>query len=190
MPILAAETSLFPEGLLDGPRDESPARSWWVLYTRARQEKAVARRLLSHEIPFYLPLVSKDHFTRGRCVRSHIPLFAGYVFLFGSEEERARALTTNRIFRTLRVVDQTEFCRDLRRVRQLIESGAPLTVEQRLMPGGRVRVKAGPMIGLEGRVISRRGACRLLVAVNFLQQGASVAIEDFMVEPLDDLNAA
>jgi hypothetical protein len=35
---------------------------------------------------------------------------------------------------------------------------------------------------LEGIVTKRRGVSRLLVAVNYLQQGASVEIEDFMVE--------
>ena len=41
------------------------------------------------------------------------------------------------------------------------------------------------MMGLEGTILSRRGDCRLLVAVNFLQQGASVAIDDCMLEPVD-----
>ena len=40
-------------------------------------------------------------------------------------------------------------------------------------------------MGMEGTVTSRRGACRLLVAINFLQQGVSVAIDDYMLEPLD-----
>ena len=38
---------------------------------------------------------------------------------------------------------------------------------------------------MEGVVIKRRGQDQLLVAVKFLQQGASVAIEDFLVEPMD-----
>jgi hypothetical protein len=41
------------------------------------------------------------------------------------------------------------------------------------------------LAGVEGTVLSRRGGTRLLVAVNFLQQGASVEIEDFLLEPLD-----
>ena len=38
---------------------------------------------------------------------------------------------------------------------------------------------------VEGVVIRRRGETRLLVSVRFMQQGASVAIEDYMVEPVD-----
>jgi hypothetical protein len=37
---------------------------------------------------------------------------------------------------------------------------------------------------MEGSVLVRRGETRLLVAIDFLQRGASVAIEDYMLEPL------
>ena len=41
------------------------------------------------------------------------------------------------------------------------------------------------LAGLEGTVIRRRGAERLLVVVEFLQQGASVQLDDFQVERID-----
>jgi hypothetical protein len=185
MPICPPETSVFPENLLDPLVVEPSDRCWWVIYTMARQEKALARQLLQYEVPFYLPLVYKDHSIRGRLVRSHIPLFTGYVFLFGSHQERVLALTTNRVSRVLRVDDQELLWHDLRQVRRLIESDVPLTIERRLVPGQRVRVKVGAMTGLEGTITARRGRCRLLVAVRFLQQGASVAIDDYMLEPID-----
>jgi len=34
-------------------------------------------------------------------------------------------------------------------------------------------------------VLVRRGETRLLVSINFLQQGASVEIDDFQLEPID-----
>ena len=185
MPILPAERSLFPDDLLDTCFVEPCDRRWWVICTKARQEKAIARDLAQFEIPFYLPLVSRENLIRRRRVRSYVPLFDGYVFLFASEKERLRALTTDRIARILPVEDQEELLGDLRQVRRLIESDAPLTVERRLMPGRRVRVKAGAMLGLEGTVISRRGKSHLLVAVNFLHQSVSVAIDDFVLEPID-----
>ena len=185
MPILSEEPSLFPESLLDETAHETSERRWWVLYTKARQEKAVSRALRGYRIPFYLPLVKKRSVSRGRSTTSHIPLFAGYLFLYGSEEERVRALTTNRISRILVVDDETRFLRDLCQLRQLITSNAPLTVESRLVPGNRVRVRHGAFAGLEGTVLTRRGKTRLLVSVDFLQQGASVEIDDFVLEPID-----
>jgi transcription antitermination factor NusG len=54
-----------------------------------------------------------------------------------------------------------------------------------LQPGALVRVKTGPFRGFEGVVQRRQGRTHLLVAVNFLQQGASVLIDDCQVDPLD-----
>jgi len=184
VPIIAAETNVFPDDLLDRPLDDSPDRCWWAVYTKARQEKALARDLLKHEVPFYLPLVPKDNLIRGRRVRSIIPLFSGYVFVFGCQQERTRVLMTNRVSRILPVPDQEGLLSDLGQVWTLIEADAPLTIERRLKPGQRVRVKSGAMKGVEGKVVSRRASCRLLVAVHFLQQGVSVEIDDYMLEPL------
>ncbi len=184
MPILRKEPSIFPESLLDEEGRPEDDRRWRVLYTKARQEKALARDLLAAQVPFYLPLIAKENVFRGRRITSHIPLFTGYMFLLGDENERVRTLQTNRISRILDVEDAGSLVYDLRQVWQLIASGAPLTVESRLAPGNRVRVKHGPFAGLEGTVLQRRGKTRLLVAVNFLQQGASVEVEDFYLDPI------
>jgi transcriptional antiterminator RfaH len=166
-------------------RPDSPDRCWRVLYTKARQEKAVARELLGYEVPFYLPIIAKTSMCRGRKVRSHVPLFPGYVFLFGTEDERVCALTTNRISRVLSVHEPERLEHDLRQIARLIAMERPLTVESRLIAGDRVRVSCGPFEGVEGTVMKRHGETRLLVAVDFLQQGASVEIDDFMLEPID-----
>ena len=74
--------------------------------------------------------------------------------------------------------------RDLRRVRKMIASGAPLTVEFRLEAGQLVRVKNGSLMGIERTILERRGEERLLVAVEFVQQGVAIIIDDFLVEPV------
>jgi hypothetical protein len=196
MPILAQEPCMFPDDLLQEPTDaDSPdpdrpetERVWWVVYTKSRQEKSLARDLGCMQVPFYLPLVPRDHLIRGRRVRSQIPVFAGYLFLFGTPDERVDALTTNRISRILPVPPplQDVLVRDLRQLAALIAVGAPLTVEQRLCPGRKVCIRTGSMAGIEGTIVQRRGGDRLLIAVNFLQQGVSVEINDFMVDPIWD----
>jgi len=185
MPILKEEPSIHPETLLEDGFLLPSERKWWVLYTKARQEKAVSRDLLSWNIPFYLPLVRKQSASRGRRTTSYVPLFSGYVFIYGSESERTRSLKTNRVSRVIEVDDPDLLVHDLRQFRRLIATDAPLTVESRLTPGNRVRVRHGSFAGLEGTVLTRRGETRLLVCVNFLQQGASVEIDDYLLEPID-----
>jgi transcriptional antiterminator RfaH len=185
MPILGEEPDLYPEALLDEPPSDLLDRRWYAVYTKARQEKSLARELYKYEVPFYLPQVKKISIARGRRRTSFAPLFAGYVFLFGAEEERVKTLTTNRVSRVIPVDSPEQLVFDLRQLRQLIAANAPLTIEARLAPGRRVRVKQGAFAGLEGIVLKRRAETRLLVAINFLQQGASVEIDDFLLEPLE-----
>lgn len=186
MPILPSEPDIYPADLLQQPIDAEPAGTqWWALYTLARREKELMRRLRAMDVSFYAPVVSKR--TRspgGRARESFVPLFTSYVFMRGDNEQRQRALTTNCISRCLEVSDAGQLLHDLRQIHSLIALDVPLSIEARIEPGRRVRVRSGPMTGLEGRVVQRRGKDWLVVAVEFLGQGASVLLEDFQVEPL------
>lgn len=184
MPILAPEPDLYPADLLERPDWTSDTgQCWWALYTRSRCEKELMRRLRALDIPHYGPIIEKRHRSpKGRITTSFVPLFSNYVFLYGDAAQRYQALTTNCVSRDLPVVDAAELAADLRQLRRLIETGAPITPEARLEPGARVRVRSGPLEGQEGIVVQRRGETRLLVAVRFLQQGATVQIDDCQVE--------
>ena len=187
MPILPQEPDLWPENLFEeGMAGAEDAGMWWALYTLPRREKDLMRRLARMEIPFYGPMVKRrSQSPAGRSRTSYVPLFPGYVFLYGSEEQRYKSLTTNCVSRCLEVSDGHQLVQDLRQIHQLISSDAPLTPEARLEAGMRIRVRSGPLAGLEGVVIKRRGMQRLLVIVHFLQQGASVQLEDYQVERID-----
>jgi transcription antitermination factor NusG len=204
MPILTAETQCFPADLLDALLEvpvESPIaadsaadapgrftlgqdRNWWVMHTKPRQEKSLARDLLAREIPFYLPQVRKTSVVRGRKQTSHIPLFNSYVFVFADDVERHTSMTTNRIAHLIRVANPQELTRQLFDISRLVSAGAPLTMESRLKEGDPVRVKGGALAGVEGVVVARRRKCRLIVAVNLIQQGVSIEIDDHLLEPL------
>lgn len=184
MPILKREHDIFPEDLLLPERPPDDGRNWWAVYTKARQEKALARELYAQQVPFYLPLVTRTLMVRGRRVESLSPLFIGYIFLYIDDEERLKALKTNRTSQWIPAPSGDKLRRDLRQVQRLIEAKAPLTVEQRLFPGTRVRVKTGPFMGVEGTVEEQRGKSRLIVEVSFLQQSVSVEFDELLVEPV------
>jgi transcription antitermination factor NusG len=187
MPILPAEPDIFPETLLDGePGPDRSAESWWVIYTLPRREKDLMRRLRAMQIAHYGPMIKhRSKSPSGRVRVSLLPLFPSYVFLCGNELSRHQALTTNCISRCIPVDDTLQLVRDLRQIRGLIQADKPLTPESKLVPGMRVRIKNGVLVGTEGTVVQRRGTSRLVIAVAFLQQGASVLIDDFEVEPIE-----
>jgi transcriptional antiterminator RfaH len=184
VPILASQTDIYPADLLDDRSLQCGERRWRAIHTRPRQEKALARELEQHQVSFFLPLVPKRSRVRGRVFESQIPLFAGYIFTFGDEFQRQQTLRTNRVVHSLDVQNQSQFFCELRNLRALIAADAPLTLERKLQPGRPVRIKSGPMQGIDGTIITRRGKELLLVAVTLLQQGVTVEIDDFQVEPL------
>ena len=186
MPILSREPDLSPEELFDGSyRPESGERLWWVMHTRPRQEKSLARELWRGRIPFYLPQIARRRRLADRTCTSYVPLFAGYLFLFGDQEERIAALETHRVVRTLEVPDQEGLWGDLRQIEQLIASGAPLTPEDRLVPGKTVEIRSGPLVGMRGTIVRGASGRRFVVQVDFIQRGASVLVEDVLLVEVD-----
>ena len=184
MPILAREPDIYPANLFEiAGQEADPAFCWWALYTLSRREKELMRRLLALKVPFYCPIISKrNRSPAGRIRTSYVPLFHNYVFIHADQEQRYQAVSTGCVSRQLQVVDGAELAHDLRQIHGLVQAGVPLTVESRLQVGESVRVRSGPFRGYEGTVLRREGETRLLVAVNFLQQGASILLEDCQVE--------
>jgi transcription antitermination factor NusG len=181
MPLLSAEPDIYPADLLEQSTLE--AKKWWAVYTLSRHEKQLCRLLLRKEVSFYCPVIATRYRSpAGRARVSHLPLFANYVFLHGDEDDRYEAVATGCVSRCLSVTDGPALLADLLQIKRLIDLGAPLTPEDKLQPGMAVRVKTGPMRGLMGQVLERRGERRLLVAVNFIQRGASLDLADWEVE--------
>ena len=187
MPILAREPDEFPEGLLGRPElGRELNRWWWLLYTRSNQEKELMRRLRASGISFYTPLIPRRRCSpKGRIRVSHVPLFTGYVIMYGDVQERQTAMTSNCVSRWLVVPDGAELSLDLRQIQRLVETGVPLTPEAIFRAGMRVRIRSGPMAGLVGTIIRRHDRDHLVVAVNFLQQGASILLDGIQLERID-----
>jgi transcription antitermination factor NusG len=191
MPILPRQRDIFPEGLLDaGDGDElgpmaALGRRWVAFYTLARREKDLMRKLEAAAVPFYAPMVRRRlHSPGGRVRTSFVPVFPGYVFAVVDDEQRRTALATNTVARWIPIADERMLVDDLRAIRRLVETERPLTPEARLEPGQPVRVRSGPLRGLEGTVVQRRNVERLVVAVRFLNQGISIELEDVDLERL------
>lgn len=170
------------------PEDQMPsgvAGVWWVGHTKARNEKALAWELRGKGIAYFLPMVERVIFSGGRKRRGMSPLFPGYLFFCGDEMARYTAMTTNRLAQTIEVKDQPLLVRELTHLHQAIKAGMSLDPYPELAVGSRCRVKAGPMLGIEGTLIRRDGVTRLALNVSLLGQGAELQIEPELVEAID-----
>jgi transcriptional antiterminator NusG len=187
--VVGARPNLYPADLLvdrgatcEDRRTTSEKCAWWLAHTLPRQEKALAAALYARDVAFYLPLVTRKSLSRGRTRVAQIALFPGYVFVCGNEDDRLSVLKTNRVLTVRSVPDDGRLRRDLLQFSQMIALGAPLLPEAKLTAGERVRVKSGPFRDQEGTVIRRNGKTRLLIAVDYLQQGASLEVDDCLLE--------
>jgi transcription antitermination factor NusG len=82
------------------------------------------------------------------------------------------------------VADPAQLVEDLRQIRNLILTDAPLSPETRLEPGQKVRVKTGIFKGFEGTILRRENEIRLLISVRYMGRGASVVLDDCQLEQI------
>lgn len=188
MPILGREEDIYPSNLLDEEENSvlsDPDCRWWCVYTMSRREKDLMRKLAKLGIAYYGPVIPKRYRSpNGRLRTSYVPLFPNYVFMWGTEESRYQAMTTNCISKCNPIEDSVQLVNDLRQIFRVVDAGVALTPESRLQPGNRVRVRTGPFARYEGTVIRREGKTRLLLSIQFLEQGVSMEMDEGLLEPI------
>lgn len=158
---------------------------WWVAHTKSRNEKALAHDLTRKNISYFLPMTNKVHRRKGRTMRSLLPLFSGYLFFCGEENQRIELLRTNRVANLIEVKDQKKLLDELLQIEQALRAGAPLTPYKYIKAGQRCRVMAGPLAELYGVVVKSKNTTRLVLQIDMLGQAASVEIDIDMIEFLD-----
>ena len=158
---------------------------WWVAHTKSRNEKALAHDLVAKNVSYFLPMTWKVRRSSQRTIKSLLPLFTGYLFFCGGENDRVELLKTNRVANLLEVRNQESLVKELVRFEQALQAGAPLVPHKYVEKGQWCRVIAGPLLGLEGIVLQTRGDTRLVLQIDMLGQAASVEIDIDMIEPVE-----
>jgi len=157
---------------------------WYALCTRHQHEKAVAQSLVGKGFEVFLPLYRAMHRWQDRTKQLSLPLFPGYVFLRTGLDRRIQVLTTPGVFHFVSSADRPIPIEraDIDSVRQLTERASRVEPHPFLKIGDWVRVKTGPLADLEGILTHWKGAFRLVLSVELLQQSASVEVDAASVE--------
>ncbi len=159
---------------------------WWFAHTKSRNEKALAQDLICKDISYFLPMSWKVRRRRSRTTRSLLPLFSGYLFFCGEENQRLELLRTNRVANLIEVADQQKLLKELSQIEQALRAGAPLLPHKYLKAGQLCRVIAGPFADLQGIIVKAKNTTRLVLQIDMLGQAASVEIDTDMIEFLDE----
>lgn len=159
---------------------------WFVLHTRSRQEKILARELAAAKVGVFLPQVSCVRFYAGRKVTVEVPLFPGYVFLRGSRDQAYFADRTKRVAQIISVCDQIQLDEELKSLHVALSVNASLNPFPYLKCGLRVVVREGPMRGLTGKIEGFASRDRLILQVQMLGQATSLEIDGSLLDVLDE----
>ncbi|RMD65392.1 MAG: hypothetical protein D6824_02725 [Planctomycetota bacterium] len=163
----------------------APQRCWRVLHTRSRQEKAVAQLLEAAGVEQYLPLVRRTRVWGGKRRTVFTPLFPGYVFVRALPEETYVAVDSGRVVQRLDPPDPATLAWELAQLRRALEQERSFDPYPYLREGRRVRVRSGPLQGLEGLIDARRRVDRLVLQVQALGRATSLEIDADLLEPLE-----
>jgi transcription antitermination factor NusG len=159
---------------------------WYVVHTRSNFEKRVHGELVSKGLEAYLPAVREVHQWKDRKKLVELPVFPGYLFarFRDTDENRLTVLRSSGAVRllgpngSLEPVPEAE----VDSVRRLVDSGTPFSLHPFLREGARVRVKGGPLEGVEGILVAVKNQARLVISVQMLAQSVAVEIDMRRVE--------
>ncbi len=156
---------------------------WYVAHTRPRCEKKLVEYCTREGFSTTLPLYRSVKKYRGKQVVFLKPLFPGYVFLKLEPHQRQKVYQSDYVANLLDVPDQAEFDRQLRDILFALEQQVEVRLAPAIGPGMRVRIKSGPLQGMEGWVEARKGMVEVLLRLDFIGQAAAVRLDATDLEP-------
>ncbi len=160
---------------------------WHALHTRYQHETRVAESLSIKEHDVFLPIYDAAHRWRDRAKHLWLPLFPCYVFIRGGMDRQLQLLTTPGMVGILQSSGRPTIVPDgqIDAVRRIVESSLRVEPHPFLECGDRVRVKAGPLAGVQGILVRKKGMFRLIVSLEMLGRSAAVEIDVSCVEGID-----
>ena len=131
-----------------------------------------------------LPCYDSAHKYRGKTVVFRKPLFPGYVFLQIGTGQADSVRQNDHVANLLQVFDQETFQRQLQDILTALESELGVRLAPAIGEGMRVRIKGGPLQGVEGWVEKRYGMTTVLLRLDFISQAAAVKLDAELLEQI------
>ncbi len=166
--------------------DLTVAREWNVLSVFPRHEKHVAHLLEAKGTNYFLPLYSSLRRWKDRRKRIDMVLFPGYVFVDVEREERVDVLTLPGVARFVTFQGQPAVVLDheIKTIGISARSGLVIEPHPYLQKGRRVRIRSGPMAGVEGILVRRKDKFRVVLSIDMIMRSVAVEVDEADVKPL------
>ncbi len=171
-----AGQSEFP---INGLASAEPQSHWYAAYTCSRHEKQVSRQLRDRDIACFLPTYQTVRHWKDRKKEIEIPLFPGYVFVHISQAERLRVLQVSGIVQLVTFNGRPVPLGDneIESLRNGIANGVSPEPHPYLKVGRRVRVKYGPLAGVEGFLVRRKDKYRVVICIDLIMRSIAAEVQ-------------
>ena len=168
---------------------------WYAVYTRFRHERNIGPELEKMQLEHYLPVVIKERRWKDRRKKIEVPLFKSYVFVrcdLGGEpgwdlrREILRIRSVVRILSSSSGVPTPIPDQEIFNIRTVLERKMHVDpYEGEFRPGQMIRIKNGPLAGVEGVLQCRKGVHKIMLSVNLLNQAVAVTLSAEDVERME-----
>jgi transcription antitermination factor NusG len=161
--------------------------AWFAIWTRSRHEKIVRDQLeKKSDVDVFLPTIGKWSRWKDRKKKIDWPLFPGYVFARFVPDERVGILKVDGVVQIISnngimsaIPDE-----EIDSIRTLVESELAYDPVPLIKEGDMVKVTSGPLKGVIGRLVTKKGAsARLVLSVDLIGQAVSVEVDAADVKP-------
>jgi transcription antitermination factor NusG len=157
---------------------------WFALYTMPQAEHSVRRMLEIRKIESFLPTYEFERVWKNRQrVKTQRPLFPSYVFICIDNRQRSTVLSSPG---ALRIVSSghTPLPIPDREIEFLRSESTKRNIEPYLdlVIGKKVRIRSGPMQGLEGTLVEKRNRHRFVLTVAMINQHAAIDLSSDELE--------
>jgi transcription antitermination factor NusG len=162
--------------------------AWYAVCTRSRFEKKLLRELTERSVDVFLPMREILSRWKDRKKRIWIPLFPGYIFVnhINTPENRYRILNVPGAVRFVSINGRAEPVPEYQidAVRRFLEAAIAVDPYPYMQIGHRVEIVAGPLKGIQGILVQKKGRFRFVLKVDLIQQAVSVEIDASDIRPL------
>lgn len=158
---------------------------WYAAQTCAHHEKRVQEQLRQRSVEAYLPLYSSMRRWKDRRVHLELPLFPGYVFVRLALRDRLQVLQTPSVVRLVGFGGQPTALPDeeIDSLRQGLARDLCIEPHPYLKVGQRMRVRTGPLQGLEGILVRKKKNSRFVISLDLIMRSVAVEIDMAELEP-------
>jgi transcription antitermination factor NusG len=158
---------------------------WYAAYTRANHEKRVAEQLCIREVENYLPVYTSVRQWKDRKLKLDLPLFAGYVFVRLALRDRGLVQQVPGVAWLVGFSGHPSALPDeeIEMLRSGLSSGLRAEPHAYLTVGRRVRLKSGPLAGMQGILLRRKGSFRVVISIDLIQRAVVVDADAADVDP-------